>query len=659
MLILRGYTALFLVLAFTKWTQAVAMDRFDMVPLAGGRDAIPQVPSTPPEALLRSSQRNHEVHPNLHKARILRTSNRTTSAGRRWRRGRILHGRDENCSLPGSSTCLGTNGTIPMCLGCRDGDTPCGDGSCRTHDARPIETGSGESAGAVTVTHTITSVTAGNTLVAVSTVFETITLVDPAQSTQTITVVVTSFLHRRSVAQTQSGESQSPTGSPWSGGLGRRQDLSSATPATELADPTDVTTTVYISTDITTTIRQTSFVTTTIAPNAIATVFVTSTTYVSRSAATTLTETMTPTTKGSPVPSPSTTGPAATVAPTIGRSSGAPMESGAGPSQPTSSAPEPSSTATTTSSSGSLPVSSATLETMVSMMSMMSGMSSSNSLSFLPTGTGTAVPGPTQGTTTAALNSDQIAGVALGAILFLFFLIALAFLLRWAVRRRRSRQAELRQRLSPPGSALITALRSGGSPGGLLLTGGSNGETATSGAASASGLTGQGEVRIVIRPAPKRRTQSSGLWPMPPGHRGQTYSFFVEETTTGETTPQDPGAWSIASERGSIRNGQSQGEGASGGTAGATSRSGSGEVNDNTTSLISIGWGTSLGQPSQYGSGVGLGANLAPPPPTHDSRRWRRSSQMSGRRSTGETYNPGPGSANRPSLGSFGIGNAI
>ena len=62
-------------------------------------------------------------------------------------------------------------------------------------------------------------------------------------------------------------------------------------------------------------------------------------------------------------------------------------------------------------------------------------------------------------------------------------------------------------------------------------------------------------MRIVIRPAPKRRTQSSQLWPMPPGHRGQTYSFFVEETTTGETTPQDPGEWSIASERGSVKDG--------------------------------------------------------------------------------------------------------
>lgn len=188
------------------------------------------------------------------------------------------------------------------------------------------------------------------------------------------------------------------------------------------------------------------------------------------------------------------------------------------------------------------------------------------------------------------LTSDQLAGIIVGAI-FVFFAVffIVGVTTRRVIRRRRRIQAEMRQRLTPPGDdgeqdpprgrPPIAALaprgpRGGagggpltGSSGGALLSGGlgTNGsDSAGSGHSGHSGLTGEGEVRIVIRPAPKRRTQSSQLWPMPPGHRGQTYSLFIEEgqttatataTATGETTPQDPGAWSIASERGSVRDG--------------------------------------------------------------------------------------------------------
>jgi hypothetical protein len=87
----------------------------------------------------------------------------------------------------------------------------------------------------------------------------------------------------------------------------------------------------------------------------------------------------------------------------------------------------------------------------------------------------------------------------------------------------------------------------------------------------------EGEVRIVIRPAPKRRTQSSQLWPFSPGHfdrsggggqsqgqgQGQGRDFYITKeagipsaspaaTETGLTTP-DPAAWSIDSERGSLQ----------------------------------------------------------------------------------------------------------
>ncbi|KAK4452674.1 hypothetical protein QBC34DRAFT_398050 [Podospora aff. communis PSN243] len=182
-------------------------------------------------------------------------------------------------------------------------------------------------------------------------------------------------------------------------------------------------------------------------------------------------------------------------------------------------------------------------------------------------------------------------------------------------------------------------------------------------------LTGEGEVRIVIRPAPKRRTQSSQLWPMPPGHRGRTYSLFVEETTTGQTTPQDPGEWSIASERGSVRDGSSQDNHNNNNNSALYSNldpRASGSGGRPSTSIFSAGWDreTSFGARSDV-SYPGLGTLLTPPPAWHGhaaERGWPRPLDPAEveddepRRTPGR--NSGGPSGWYPS-GSLGVGKAI
>lgn len=101
---------------------------------------------------------------------------------------------------------------------------------------------------------------------------------------------------------------------------------------------------------------------------------------------------------------------------------------------------------------------------------------------------------------------------------------------------------------------------------------------------------------------------------MPPGYTGraQSYPIFMEETTTGDTTPQrdrdrDPGAWSIASERGSLGQGQVE----------ERNTSGEGrQTRDGLSSVLSVGWDTSMGgsRSEAGGSFPGLGTLLTPPP---------------------------------------------
>ncbi|KAK5654644.1 hypothetical protein OQA88_6965 [Cercophora sp. LCS_1] len=234
------------------------------------------------------------------------------------------------------------------------------------------------------------------------------------------------------------------------------------------------------------------------------------------------------------------------------------------------------------------------------------------------------------------LSTTQIIGIVIGALIGILVIVALAFCLRRLVQRRRAAQAQMRQQLTPPeiGPPLPTAAipRRGPSGGGGMAivpatlpatsSGNSGSDSSASDPSNNSFLTGEGEVRIVIRPAPKRRTQSSQLWPMPPGHRGQTYSLFVEETTTGETTPQDPGEWSIASEMGSVKDGK---EGQTGTVIYSTNDPGSGSEERAsgsggrpTTSLFSSAWDrdTIYGRRSDV-SYPGLGTLLTPPPAWH------------------------------------------
>lgn len=88
---------------------------------------------------------------------------------------------------------------------------------------------------------------------------------------------------------------------------------------------------------------------------------------------------------------------------------------------------------------------------------------------------------------------------------------------------------------------------------------------------SHSGLTGEGEVRIVIRPAPsRRRTASSELmWPIPPGRSGPDISLYMEQSTSRDasTSPENPDDWSIASDQGS-RNSPFRSAGPSQGSSG-------------------------------------------------------------------------------------------
>lgn len=166
----------------------------------------------------------------------------------------------------------------------------------------------------------------------------------------------------------------------------------------------------------------------------------------------------------------------------------------------------------------------------------------------------------------------------MGIILGLFLLLLIAFLIRLCiVRRRRVRMAKEHQAMSSTAADVVGAGAVGVGAGGGLGRSGSTQQGQRS--ETSSGPMPEGEVRIVIRPAPKRRTQSSGLlpsvnvgqavttggggsgdyssrtdssaaWPRPPGYQGRTYSFFVEES--GTTTPQqDPNQWSVASEFGS------------------------------------------------------------------------------------------------------------
>ncbi|KAF4871351.1 hypothetical protein CGCSCA1_v009434 [Colletotrichum siamense] len=151
-----------------------------------------------------------------------------------------------------------------------------------------------------------------------------------------------------------------------------------------------------------------------------------------------------------------------------------------------------------------------------------------------------------------ALDDGQIAGIAVGSV-FGIVLVALAI---WLLRKRSKRRQHVNiteddyQMTSAAAAAAIIdsspPTMDQRDPSGPLPSN-------TSGESSR-----EGNVRIVIQPTEKRRTQSSGLfpipriWPQPPGYDGKTYSFSAGESA--ESSPREPMTWSNASEYGGSSN---------------------------------------------------------------------------------------------------------
>jgi hypothetical protein len=123
---------------------------------------------------------------------------------------------------------------------------------------------------------------------------------------------------------------------------------------------------------------------------------------------------------------------------------------------------------------------------------------------------------------------DQIAGLVVGLILLLILLIVMGLLLRNWLARRRQRAAEEPQDIS---ASSVSSRRP------AMAGAGANGLTTDTN--DDSGTPGEGQVRSVVRPAPRRRLGAPRFWPNPPGHSGRRYTFYVEQTTTGETTPRN------------------------------------------------------------------------------------------------------------------------
>ncbi|EQB47959.1 hypothetical protein CGLO_12855 [Colletotrichum gloeosporioides Cg-14] len=177
--------------------------------------------------------------------------------------------------------------------------------------------------------------------------------------------------------------------------------------------------------------------------------------------------------------------------------------------------------------------------------------STSTQISASITTSSTVVPG-SGSSLRPALDDGQIAGIAVGSV-FGIILVALAI---WFLRKRSKRRQHVNiseddhQMTSAAAAAAIIdtspPIMNQRDPSGPLPSN-------TSGESSR-----EGNVRIVIQPAEKRRTQSSGLfpipkmWPQPPGYSGKTYSFSAGESA--ESSPREPMTWSNASEYGGSSN---------------------------------------------------------------------------------------------------------
>ncbi|KAF5502132.1 hypothetical protein CGCA056_v014316 [Colletotrichum aenigma] len=177
--------------------------------------------------------------------------------------------------------------------------------------------------------------------------------------------------------------------------------------------------------------------------------------------------------------------------------------------------------------------------------------STSSRISTSITASSTVAPG-SGSSLRLALDDGQIAGIVVGGV-FGIVIVALAI---WLLRKRSKRRQHVNipeddyQMTSAAAAAAIIdsspPAMNQRDPSGPLPSN-------TSGESSR-----EGNVRIVIQPTEKRRTQSSGLfpipkiWPQPPGYNGRTYSFSAGESA--ESSPRDPMTWSNASEYGGSSN---------------------------------------------------------------------------------------------------------
>ncbi|KAK0644029.1 hypothetical protein B0T16DRAFT_192122 [Cercophora newfieldiana] len=628
MLISRGLRVLLLGLSAT----ASVLDRRSLPPKAGHQVQISREPT---------------------RARVERSHPSQSEQGPRWAsrqsERKRLQSREVSCSQvdgadytcpDGFTCCLSATGE-PDC--CPVAVLECAGGNC----TQPLTTPAAAGASTVFITRTLTSTITlftGSPTTSIVRATKTIvlTLLDPTELTETTTVTATSLFGvleasgsingspetTNAIRSAGDGTNNQAEGETQRKRLGRRQEQTVTSTVTA-----EVFTTVLRQSVVVGTLTDTVFSTKFAAPNAVTTVFVTTTVFVPAGAIpTTEAPGIVPTAPGgAPVPAPTTT---AVIPP--------PSSAGTG---------LPSSTlgTSTSRSSTSLPSTMSTsAEPSMTTMTMMTMLTTP----LVPsTTTGGPVPTLQPAPSDAPrYTTTQIIGIAVGSFLGFLLLVLLAFGLRRVVRNRRSAQAQMRQQLPPPvmsgsggGTSFAAAVaprlsgpgggRGGAGAAALATNGSTNSDnSAASAASNHSMLTGEGEVRIVIRPAPKRRTQSSQLWPMPPGHRGRTYSLFVEETTTGETTPQDPGEWSIASEKGSVDGNTGRGGNNNNTTIYSTldpaAERASGSGGRPSTSIFSAGWDreTSLGARSDF-SYPGLGTLLTPPPAWHGhaaERGWPR-----------------------------------
>ncbi|MBE3044013.1 hypothetical protein IMZ48_15875, partial [Candidatus Bathyarchaeota archaeon] len=398
-----------------------------------------------------------------------------------------------------------------------------------------------------------------------STVYQTLTFVDPGLSTQTNTLTLTAAppaQRRARQAAMESGLSSSDDVQPKSGVVGNAagEDGASATRAIdageeERGNALTATTTLELPTTvvgivtITSTVIHTEFVTVTLAPNA---------------TATKVTTTTVQPTPGEPDDLPSELPP-----PQDEDRPGNPSVTSEAPDASIPSAtPNPTEVRSRAPSVTDIPSSTSTYP--------------DDPESMQPDADPSATNDPARPIEGSSLTADEVSGLALGIIFGVLFLMLAGFLVYGLLRKRRdarllqnhlelsSRSESRSERSSPvPSSVLSSSTRDRPRPPAA------NNSAATS--------PSEDDVRIVIRPVPNRRTQSSsilpsetsrtestgsevgtgGQWPRPPGYSGRPYSFFIESGSA-----EDAG-WSVAVEQGSR-------EGASDGTATATSRAGEG-----------------------------------------------------------------------------------